>query len=1047
MAPNVTVAFWAANDINGTPIHTITDEDPNFKKLVLKPDLNGLGGWELTLSRQWGYGIFDDQAARMETFVRFLIHAYSDTDWYWGGVIGKRQQDVVHRDELGAEEFTLGGPGPKQYLERYRLLTAEQSAGAGHVDLAAGVWRWNEDATDGRIVSRLIDDDAAADDPALPDISKSFGPVNDSNGDPWTNTVATDGTYEIEIGRSLLEVVWDFEDLGEFYTTVNLGTVAAPLYELEAWQAYGEDVSGSDFGSGVGLLREGVNIANDALTVTGVGLRKATHVIVEGKDGTWATTQLGSWSPGDYVKWAKIDAPNTSRTAVLERRGLRWLRRQENGDREITVEIVPGDDPDSGYYFPSPTDPIWLGNTIALDTIADGSIHSPMDYSDDPQLVTGLELELGPAGDDSTADKAAKSWDIKVRLNSERGGHAQSPNQSTSPGGKDGKDGGCTCLRLCPSTTEPATASVDQFLNANDPGGNDAAWSGLLGNQGGSGDGANGTDYYYFKSGGGSFKYQASRACTPGQTITVEGWYGCRGNAHLILAFTTLAAGSSSGIDSALVEAVKDLHPDEPDHSHANEWTHFSQSYTVPATTVSYALGTTGTSGGGTDFDEITVSLGEAIEGSHPLHGTDGTAAHCDHIHHVFSETDDPTVDDDEADGYPAGTLWVNLDTGDTFILTDATEGAAVWTAIGGGGGSYTDEQAQDAVGTILVDSSSIDFTYNDATPSVTGVVLPAGVDHNTLANLTTGDPHTQYSTQSEFDDHSTRHEAGGADKIKLDDLEPPDDNTDLNASTSKHGLLKKLPNDATKYLDGAGNFTDPGLAGGSTGNVIATPSGSIVTIPGLALGDRKPASAGTYDEEFNGTADTLPANWAFDTTPSGSDLFSLNSRWPSLLTVEGTAVATYNLSRTSFSAAATFGIWAKLFMGPWRAADDPQMRLYCTDSTDGERRGGELRATGANAATFRGLKRTGAGAENVWGTAIGAGFPTGSWYIGLTRTSNNWIFWVSTDGITWFKVGSSESQTFTVDRFRLLFKTSADGCFLGCDWIRYRTDTSFPRP
>lgn len=40
------------------------------------------------------------------------------------------------------------------------------------------------------------------------------------------------------------------------------------------------------------------------------------------------------------------------------------------------------------------------------------------------------------------------------------------------------------------------------------------------------------------------------------------------------------------------------------------------------------------------------------------------------------------------------------------------------------GGGWYTDEQAQDAVGTILVDSSTIDFTYNDATPSITGSVI-----------------------------------------------------------------------------------------------------------------------------------------------------------------------------------------------------------------------------------------------------------------------------------------------------------------------------------
>lgn len=45
-------------------------------------------------------------------------------------------------------------------------------------------------------------------------------------------------------------------------------------------------------------------------------------------------------------------------------------------------------------------------------------------------------------------------------------------------------------------------------------------------------------------------------------------------------------------------------------------------------------------------------------------------------------------------------------------------------------------EAAQDAVGTILTDSSSIDFTYNDGAPSITAVVLPAGVDHDALQNF-----------------------------------------------------------------------------------------------------------------------------------------------------------------------------------------------------------------------------------------------------------------------------------------------------------------------
>lgn len=42
--------------------------------------------------------------------------------------------------------------------------------------------------------------------------------------------------------------------------------------------------------------------------------------------------------------------------------------------------------------------------------------------------------------------------------------------------------------------------------------------------------------------------------------------------------------------------------------------------------------------------------------------------------------------------------------------------------------GAYTDEQAQDAIGTILTDSATIDFTYDDATPSITASVIASAV-------------------------------------------------------------------------------------------------------------------------------------------------------------------------------------------------------------------------------------------------------------------------------------------------------------------------------
>lgn len=52
---------------------------------------------------------------------------------------------------------------------------------------------------------------------------------------------------------------------------------------------------------------------------------------------------------------------------------------------------------------------------------------------------------------------------------------------------------------------------------------------------------------------------------------------------------------------------------------------------------------------------------------------------------------------------------------------------------------------------------------------------------------------------------------------VKLDDLATPDDNTDLNASSTRHGLLPKLSNVVTEFLTGTGAWATP-----STGNFFA---------------------------------------------------------------------------------------------------------------------------------------------------------------------------------------------------------------------------------
>lgn len=70
-------------------------------------------------------------------------------------------------------------------------------------------------------------------------------------------------------------------------------------------------------------------------------------------------------------------------------------------------------------------------------------------------------------------------------------------------------------------------------------------------------------------------------------------------------------------------------------------------------------------------------------------------------------------------------------------VVVKATEDGLEFVT---GGAGYTDEQAQDAVGTILVDSATIDFTYTDATPEITAIVKDASITYAKIQNVSATD-------------------------------------------------------------------------------------------------------------------------------------------------------------------------------------------------------------------------------------------------------------------------------------------------------------------
>ncbi len=114
---------------------------------------------------------------------------------------------------------------------------------------------------------------------------------------------------------------------------------------------------------------------------------------------------------------------------------------------------------------------------------------------------------------------------------------------------------------------------------------------------------------------------------------------------------------------------------------------------------------------------------------------------------------------------------------------------------------------------------------------------------------------------------HNTSHQSGGGDAIKLDDLAAPDDNTDLDASAAAHGLLPKLSNVATEFLDGQGNWSTP------VGGPLVKMFQGIDTSGGMAVTN----VAQTVQMDYESIKDSY---YSHSTTVNPGEVTILNAGW-----------------------------------------------------------------------------------------------------------------------------------------------------------------------
>lgn len=277
---------------------------------------------------------------------------------------------------------------------------------------------------------------------------------------------------------------------------------------------------------------------------------------------------------------------------------------------------------------------------------------------------------------------------------------------------------------------------------------------------------------------------------------------------------------------------------------------------------------------------------------------------------------------------------------------------------------------------------------------------------------------------------HKTSHQSGGSDAIKLDDLAAPDDNTDLDASTAKHGLLPKLGGGTTNFLRADGTWNAP--AGGGGGG-SAAPEATLLEAPG---------SPSAYDDEF--TSASIDAKWTQVATPNAA--FTVTPDYlGSFLRVSGGPHATNAL---------------RLRQGLVSSAGTPLQATLRISLQGYEGFEAHIRLDFQNGSTWDSGDRVGVGAKiagssleairwaNGGGSTSNMGRIFGPWWLHLQRQADNlWQAWVSLDGMSWDRI-TFQSMSFDVN-YMFLSLEGATGTVpvrLAVDFVRVN-DARFTVP
>lgn len=723
---NVTLKIAPEDDPLGTPLETWDDND--ILDLKLDISLYDLGRNTVRIPRK----TWEASSLKAHTdgtyYVRVDIPYIDGSTTFWGFWLVSGEFVLTDPNERGGEDVTIGGPGPMWYLTKARLNYREYSS---HSNVYVEDERWHFDGlTYGGILDALIDEDQASPRQALPDLdTPGWGAVNDADGNPWEDFP---GIFSVDMGTDYLSVLRELQKADHLYAWMTPGE-----FNLRAVKAYGDDHSGAAFGAGVVRFEKGVNIVGQLRRNSEKG-PLYTHVLAVGNDKVldnghvaegqpihvWVVSD--DWQEGDAIRQGFLSF-DTNSEEVLERRAKRFIRRsKDRSESLVRFQIMPGDDESAGLYLPGRPSSVlgkfWIGDTITIDTGGGNDL----DFNERDIAIAKIGVELGPAVREDTDQGSERSWKIFIETGDDVRPSA-SADSAASTGAQTVRR--CRCRRPVPFCTPiPPDAVETEISNSTD---DDSDWPGVASTA----DSCWSSVSHQVVSGAGGSSTQFS--VSPGDLV--YGRIELRNESgddpwENVENYSYQAWLEFEGTGQPLIqhEIIHQRYHNVGCINVTHDTVH-----EVPTGYETARIKLRNRLGGWKYRGWIgTLTTEEGIEC--PPFSYDDSLPH-ESPYYVPSDTLEYLLENHTHEVGVIEDSFTN-ETDDTLVLApDGAGGVEFRAEAGGGGGSYTDEQAQDAVGGMLADTATVNLTYTDATPELKADVIPGGIDVTDLTGYPGG--------------------------------------------------------------------------------------------------------------------------------------------------------------------------------------------------------------------------------------------------------------------------------------------------------------------